>query len=58
MVICSWCKEPAEVVWLYPLELDLPIDGDDYDGYDQYDDGYEPEEVGDGELASDGRYGR
>lgn len=40
-VVCSSCKTELEVVWLSPIELDIPMDGgyddDDYEDDDYYD---------------------
>ena len=44
-VVCPSCKTELEVVWLSPIELDIPIDGvevydedEDYEEDDYFDD--------------------
>jgi len=45
LVECKECGAELEIVWLDPLELDWPLDEEDYedDDYD-YDEDYESEE--------------
>ncbi len=45
-VVCPSCKTELEVVWLSPIELDIPIDGeyDEYDEDDFFDDDYDDED--------------
>jgi lysine biosynthesis protein LysW len=36
-VVCKSCKAEVEVVWLDPLELDWPVDDDEFDDEDEWD---------------------
>jgi alpha-aminoadipate/glutamate carrier protein LysW len=37
LVVCKECGAELEVVWLDPLELDWPIDADEFDEDEDYD---------------------
>jgi lysine biosynthesis protein LysW len=40
---CPSCKEVAEVVWLHPVELDWPIDDEDFEDDSEFEDEEEEE---------------
>ncbi len=48
---CPSCDDAMEVVWLDPIELDWPIDDDDYEEYDDED--FEDEDEDEDEHEDD-----
>lgn len=46
-VTCPGCRAVLEIVWMAPIELDLPYENDEYDEFEEYDDYENGSEYGD-----------